>query len=231
MSGQTKKNESSSPSSKHVPALGFRFLTPLYDGVMALTMRETTFRRRLIDQLGLQPGMTVVDLGSGTGSLALLMKSSCPEVRVIGVDADPQVIHIAKAKSERQGADIEFVESFAEAAPIEAATADRVTSTLLLHHLDRSTKLATLEKARSMLKSDGEFHLVDWTKPRGLFTAVGFSLVRLLDGFEPTRANARGELELLMAEAGFEHVERMGTLNTVFGTLGFNRARVQGSPE
>ena len=51
-----------SDKSRYVPALGFHFLTPVYDAVVALTGREGTVKQALIRQAGLEPGQRVLDL-------------------------------------------------------------------------------------------------------------------------------------------------------------------------
>ena len=58
----------------YIPALRIRALTRFYDPVVALTTREREFKQRLIDQLGPAPGQRILDLGCGTGTLALLVK-------------------------------------------------------------------------------------------------------------------------------------------------------------
>jgi hypothetical protein len=47
---------------RFVPALGFKALTPLYDGVVKATTREGLFKQTLIAQANIQPGQHVLDL-------------------------------------------------------------------------------------------------------------------------------------------------------------------------
>ncbi len=54
--------------SQYIPALRFRWLTQFYDRILALTMRDRRLKERLIDQIGLQAGQNVLDLGCGTGT-------------------------------------------------------------------------------------------------------------------------------------------------------------------
>jgi len=89
----------------YVPALGFRWLTSLYDSVVQWTMRERTFKRALLVQASVAPGHRVLDLGCGTATLTALIKRSVAGIEVIGVDVDPQALRIARAKIERSGLD------------------------------------------------------------------------------------------------------------------------------
>src|SRR6266508_3972541 len=47
---------------RYIPALGFRWLTPLYDPLLKWIMREETFKRKLISQANIQSGMKVLDI-------------------------------------------------------------------------------------------------------------------------------------------------------------------------
>src|SRR5690349_11613799 len=96
----------SKPSSSFVPALGFDFLTPLYDPLIRLALREDEVKRRLVAQARITPGMTVVDFGCGTGTLVLLLKQMHPGARVIGVDVDARILEIARQKLDDAGVDV-----------------------------------------------------------------------------------------------------------------------------
>lgn len=82
----------------YIPALKHHWLTRFYDPLMEWGMREKKMKMKLIHQASIQPGERVMDLACGTGTLALLLQQSQPGVQVIGVDADPEILAIAKGK-------------------------------------------------------------------------------------------------------------------------------------
>ena len=151
---------------RFVPALGFRALTPLYDRFIALTLKEATLKRRLVEQARIEPEMRVLDLGCGTGTLALLVKQMHPDAHVIGLDVDPEVLAIARRKADQAGIAIEWIHARAEDANIPAGTLDRVLSTLMLHHLAPDEKQHALEAARRWLKPKGELHVRSFGAPQ-----------------------------------------------------------------
>lgn len=203
----------------YVPALGFDFLTPLYDPFLRALLREDTLKQRLVDQARIQPGHAVLDVGCGTGTLAILVKRSQPEARVVGLDGDPKVLAIARQKAARAGIEVELVEGMAFDPSLPAASFDRVLTTLVLHHLTTDEKRETLSAVRRLLRVGGELHIADFGPPAGAYARGIARLFRHFDGESRTSDNLDGRLPALVREAGFETVEQTGTAWTPFGTL------------
>lgn len=84
----------------YIPALGYRWLTRFYDPVVRVTTREATFKEALLQQANLQDGYRILDLGCGTGTLAMMAKRTRPNVEVFGLDADPEALKLARTKLE-----------------------------------------------------------------------------------------------------------------------------------
>lgn len=220
-------SDSTHTSTKHsapkdfLPAMRFNFLTPFFDLVVRTTMRETRFKRELLDHAAIQPGHRVLDLGCGTGTLAILAKERAPGAEVVGLDGDPKILDLARSKSEAAGAGVSYDHAYSTDLPYESASFDRVLSTLFFHHLTTYDKRTTLEEIARILKPGGELHIVDFTKASDPLMALAFAIVRPFDGLERTRVNARGELGALVSGAGFDAVSEHARLRTGFGTLGF----------
>lgn len=205
----------------YVSALRFRWLTRFYDPVVAVTTREAIFRRRLLDQANLHAGQKVLDLACGSGTMASLIKRRYPQMSVAGLDGDPEILALARAKAQGAGVDIRFDEGLSYALPYAQAEFDVVFSSLFFHHLVSDDKLRTLQEVLRVLRPGGTLHVCDWGRPSNVALRLSFSLVRILDGFKVTRDNAQGRLPQMMKEAGFTDVAVTSTLNTALGTLDF----------
>jgi ubiquinone/menaquinone biosynthesis C-methylase UbiE len=205
----------------YVSALRFRWLTRFYDPVVAVTTREAIFRRRLLDQANLQAGQRVLDLACGSGTMAALIKRRYPHVSVAGLDGDPEILAIARAKTQGAGLDVSFDEGLSNALPYGGAEFDVVFSSLFFHHLDSDSKARTLQEVIRVLRPGGTLHVCDWGRSSNFALRLSFSFVRILDGFEVTQDNAQGRLPQMMKEAGFTDVAVTSTLNTALGTLDF----------
>ncbi|SFM77346.1 Methyltransferase domain-containing protein [Nitrosomonas communis] len=85
----------------NIPVFHFHWLTRWYDPMMRLSFHEEILKTALIAQAHIQPGQNVLDVGCGTGKLAMLIKQTQPNVTVYGLDVDPQVLDIARNKAEQ----------------------------------------------------------------------------------------------------------------------------------
>lgn len=209
---------------RFVPALGLGFLTPLYDPVVRLTTRESAFKAKLLAQAGVRDGERVLDVGCGTGTLALALKGECPGAVVTGIDADRTMLARAERKAEASRLAVAFDCGSAERLPYAEETFDAVVSSLFFHHLTTAAKRATFAEMLRCLKPGGRLHVADWGGARGWTERALFLPVRLLDGFATTADNIRGRLPGLMAEAGFSGVVESTRVATPLGALAIYRA-------
>lgn len=206
----------------YIPALGYDVLTRFYDPLIRWFLREATFKNALIEQAQIAPRHRVLDVGCGTGTLTLMTKHAVPTAEVIGIDGDPRILAIARAKAGHVA--VQFDEGLATALPYPDASFDRIMTSLVLHHLPTTDKERTFAEMRRVLRPGGELHIADWAKPVGFLARTAFKAVQLLDG-PTTRDNVEGRIPVMVAGAGFVDVTETRTFQTVGGTIGLLRAR------
>jgi len=211
-------------ASSFIPALRFSFLTGLYDPVVKLTTRESLFKRSLLNQANIQTGESVLDVGCGTGTLAVAASKLVPGAKIVGLDGDKNILLTAEAKAQYEGVTVCFTHSLSTQMPYESESFDKALSTLFFHHLTRDDKLATLEQLYRVLVPGGQLHVADWGKPTGRIPRLLFYFVQMLDGFETTSDNVQGRLPELFSDTGFCNIQISEEINTMFGTLSLYQA-------
>ena len=205
--------------SKYVPALGFHWLTSYYDIVIGTTTRERSFKQALIKQARFEPGQRVLDLASGTGTLAIWIKQHQPQADVTGVDGDAAILSLASRKAQKANVSVQFDRALSYSLPYPAAHFDRVVSSLFFHHLSWENKERTARELFRILKPSAELHVADWGRATNALMRGLFLFVQLLDGFKNTQDNVSGKLITLFEQAGFVEVTQRQTFSTVYGTM------------
>jgi FkbM family methyltransferase len=179
----------------YLPAAGKHWLLPFYDPFVALFSRERQWRGAIVDALELVPDDLVVDVGCGTGSLAIMAQARVPRARVIGIDPDPNALERARRKAAHKGAGVEFRQGFGDetARILGDQRATKLVSSFALHHMARDVQLATLASMLEALAPGGAIRLADFVGGHlnapvegGLIddlTAQGFENARTIRNF------------------------------------------------
>src|SRR5262245_34387087 len=119
---------------EYIPALSFRVLTPFYDFIQKWVVRDIRYKSLLIEQAGIQAGQRVLDLGCGTGTLAMMVKRAQPGAEVFGLDADQDMLKVANYKKNQSKLEVKFDVGFTNDLPYPDASLDRVLSSIMIHH-------------------------------------------------------------------------------------------------
>jgi ubiquinone/menaquinone biosynthesis C-methylase UbiE len=190
----------SQPERPYLSAAGRDWLLWLYDPLTRLFGADKVFRA-FLEQAALQPDHAVLDVGCGTGTLAVLLKQLHPTIDVTGLDPDPKALAFATRKAKRKGVAVRFDRGFADELPYGDATFDRVFSSMMFHHVPRRDKAKVLEEIRRVLKPGGRLEFLD-IAPEGEDRMLG-----------------------RLHEAGFVDARKVGERKLVFGRIAFHQAR------
>jgi ubiquinone/menaquinone biosynthesis C-methylase UbiE len=202
----------------YIPAAGHDLLLPFYDPLNRL-LGVGGLHDDLIAQARLEPGHRVLDVGCGTGALAVSIRTKFPHVEVVGLDPDPKALSIARRKAKRAGVAVRFDQGYGDALPYRDAEFDRVTSSLMLHHLDLATRHRMLRDLLRVLRPGGSLHLLDFGRSEEQSDGL---LKRLLQSAEDLREKSDPRVAGILVQAGFESVERIAARRTLFGRVAFH---------
>lgn len=202
----------------YIPALKYNWLTKFYDGLIENFLRENFFKTALLNQASVLNPKSIIDIGSGTGTLTLMLSQKFPDAIVAGIDGDKNIISIANQKNNGIGK-VYFQQGMSYNLPFDENNADIITSSLMLHHLTDADKLKTLKECLRVLKPKGEMLIADWGKASNPLMRLLFYIVQFLDGFETTTTNTKGMVAEYMKQAGFANVTVCQKIDTVLGTI------------
>jgi ubiquinone/menaquinone biosynthesis C-methylase UbiE len=206
----------------YLPAAGRHWALPLYDPFVKLLGGDSA-RRALIDQAGLSPGVRILDVGCGTGTMVVFIKRLHPDVSVVGLDPDPEALVRAKHKAAHLRLSIQFDRGFSDGLPYADHSFDRVFSSLMYHHLPSDEKPKTLAEIRRVLRPGGSFHLLDLEGPDAFRHGI---LDHLFHRSERLEENSQARVLSLLQQCGFANPQKVDHRRLLFGPVAYYRASV-----
>jgi ubiquinone/menaquinone biosynthesis C-methylase UbiE len=124
--------------------------------------RERVFRARQLELASLTTGETVLDVGCGTGTLAIAAARRVGTTgAVTGVDPSEALLGRARKKARRARVAATFIQAGGEKLPFADASFDLVLSTLVFHHLPHDVLRSAAQEIRRVLKPNGRLLAVD----------------------------------------------------------------------
>ena len=105
---------------------------------------------------------SVLELGTGTGETARRVLDRHPEAQLIGIDASPGMVNVARDSlpSDRVRVLVGRLED-----PLPDGPFDLVVSALAVHHLEGTRKADLFQRIASALDAGGRFVLADVVEP------------------------------------------------------------------
>lgn len=193
----TEHSPASSPHD-YLPAAGHDAFLPGYDLLTRVFGFDRAYRT-LIEQADLSAGLSVLEVGCGTGNLLVRAKRFEPHIRAVGCDPDPRALARARRKS-RGHSGITFDRGYAQELPYGDAEFDRVLSSMMWHHLDDDVKTAAAQEFFRVLRPGASLHLVDFG---GEVDDGGGVLARQIRRNAHTAGNLGDAIPRRLREAGF----------------------------
>jgi len=150
--------------------------------------------RHIAAKLKIEPGMSVLDIGSGWGELAIYLAKACG-AKVTGLNVSPDQMAAAQARAQAAGVGdaVTFVNrDYREL----TGTFDRVVSVGMMEHVGVAHYLEYFEKIRDLLTPDGIalVHCIGRVGPPG-FTGPFFEKYIFPGGYAPALSEVFAAVE------------------------------------
>ncbi len=117
---------------------------------------------RVADVVDRRPDATILDLGTGTGTVASGALARWPQVRVIAVDSSARMLELASLAASGAPGRFRTVQADAAELPLDDASVDAVMSSFVVQLVDARRALA---EASRVLRPDGAIAMVTWVGP------------------------------------------------------------------
>jgi ubiquinone/menaquinone biosynthesis C-methylase UbiE len=151
---------------------------------------------RALDLAQLRSGESVLDVGCGTGTLALKARERVgSDGLVVGIDPGIRQIEWARTKAEQRRVEVEFQVAGIERLGYRDGAFNVVFSTMMMHHLPDDLKRIGLGEIARVLAPNGRLVVVDFKRPDRNGKRFGAGMLGIQD------------LPDLMQGAGFSGVE------------------------
>ncbi len=132
---------------------------------------DRLWRRKLVRFAELEPGISVMDLCTGTGDLLMAAHRACPACRLTGLDLTQAMLDLAEVKLVRRGIKAELICGDAVSMSVADQTFDRVTIGFGLRNMEEP--MQGLVEMHRLLKPGGKVLILEFAPaPKGLFGAV-----------------------------------------------------------
>lgn len=209
MDRETSKAQASQRAPK-TSGRTIRYWARFYDAFSWLISlgKIPAIRETALELAGVASGDSVLDVGCGTGSLAIAAKAKAgPDGEVHGIDAAPEMIEVARQKAGKKGLDVGFQVGLIEEMPFPDGQFDIVLNSFVLHHLPHDLKRKGFAEIRRVLKPGGRFLAADLA---GRSDSLIGHLMSTLIGHHMIHSDV-SELTAMLEEAGFSEVEEVRT--------------------
>ncbi len=164
---------------------GFTAWAATYDETIAKEVEQYSgvpyaeVLQRVCETAAPAPDAQVLDIGTGTGALALLLAQRVPGGGVVGIDPTAAMLERARGNALRceMGERVRFCKGAAEALPFPAESFDIVVSSIAMHH---TVVRQSLSEIARVLRPGGRVVIADMARNAKWESTLGILLVPLL---------------------------------------------------
>jgi len=147
-----------------------------YDRLASVMGMGEVYYEKAIGDLNFQKNTRILEIGCGTGSLSMALSKKVDvssELHCIDISED----QLKKAREKSADSDVPFIfkNHSMDELPYPDDSFDAVITSMALHETPSDIRRAAIRETARVLKKNGKFLFVDWSKPRfGLLGIIWF---------------------------------------------------------
>ncbi|MBN2186807.1 MAG: class I SAM-dependent methyltransferase [Dehalococcoidia bacterium] len=120
--------------------------------------------RKIVDKMDIQPGQSILDLGSGTGRNDIFIAQKIGlEGSILGLDISKEMLNLARKRC-RPYPNVEFKEQRIEMPLTYHEEFDSIFTSFVLHGFEDTQKIGIITNAYRALKPGGIFYILDYNE-------------------------------------------------------------------
>ena len=120
--------------------------------------------KRVVDKMDIQPGQSILDLGSGTGrNDCFIAQKVGLEGSILGLDISKEMLSLSRKRCQSYP-NVEFREQRIETPLTYQDEFDKVFTSFVLHGFEDAQKVGIISNAYQALKSGGAFYILDYNE-------------------------------------------------------------------
>lgn len=159
---------------------------------------------QILDVLGVKPGMTIADVGSGGGAMTVVIGRLMGDGRVFATDVTEHALRHTREYVVKEGLkNVTVLEGAAASTNLPAGCCDAIFMRDVYHHIQSGSLEAFNKDLMATLKPGGRLAIIDFVPDKGSKLPAGVPENR--GGHGVPIAVVENELKA----AGFEHVKTM----------------------
>lgn len=139
-------------------------------GAVIMGFTEKFYRRAVGDNIPSEP-IVALDLGCGPGAMSYALAEQVhPESTIIGLDISDDQLSYARTHADKYPCQLQFINCSMDELQFPDSHFDMVMTSMALHETPPDVRRRAIKEVARVLKPNGCFILVDWSKPKfGLY--------------------------------------------------------------
>lgn len=146
----------------YISGLKYRFWTPSYRTVCAVSGLGKSFKRRIVKAAVLHGDEHIADIGCGEGTFLSEACTLYPHIQAYGIDPDPILLSQARARPTLSHSNVVLEQGVAQSLSLPNTSCDVAFCTHTLHHLTDTEKAAALREMYRILRPGGRIIITDF---------------------------------------------------------------------